>query len=611
MSGVDELRTYLNPEIEQKVSDYVQQTLLKRSVAETTASAVGDAEPEKDTIDVKFLPTVTAAAECSESKSYVFLVDLSVRTLSDLAPALEAFPFWPRLRGKMEASKQSVAQDKFLYTHDIGDTCVWKVAVARIPLETYQMLDLAKRIASNLQTSTIVVSMTSQFGETALNAAMCEALVAGIQAQRFNMPSLKAVSPAGVSARSSTPVAEDEGSASANVSFEFIHGPKTEEGEGNTLSSYWRSISTDISAIGVGQLRLDILATCAINHGTNITRALATLPPNALNPYLYTTMVIRRFANRYGWEISEWTASELRDEGCGAFWAVAQANRGKGYDRLIRLKYKPRNTKPATALDATTDTVKPVVLVGKGVCYDSGGINLKTADSMRTMKQDMHGSAAALSTLYALSETDFPYPVECWMAIVENNVDSHAYRPDDVVMAVTGDTIEVVHSDAEGRMILSDVLALASRKVIKPVFHSDAEDLVPPRLLIDYATLTYTCISSLSKRYIGAVTNRKEYVSRLISAGERCGERVWPFPCDEDYEEDLKSTVADTIQCRQEEDADHIYAALFLKRFVNPAVPWVHLDLASANRSGGLGHIPSDYTGCGVRAAAEIIRQLC
>ena len=151
-----------------------------------------------------------------------------------------------------------------------------------------------------------------------------------------------------------------------------------------------------------------------------------------------------------------------------------------------------------------------------------GGINLKTANSMKTMKHDMSGSSVALSTLFALIQSNYSRPVECWLAIVENNVDRLSFRPDDVVSAVTGDTIEVVHSDAEGRMLLADVLALATRKADVPSAISFTADY--PALVLDFATLTGTCISSLSNRYVGAFTNRQEYNARLISIGEECGE---------------------------------------------------------------------------------------
>ena len=133
------------------------------------------------------------------------------------------------------------------------------------------------------------------------------------------------------------------------------------------------------------------------------------------------------------------------------------------------------------------------------------------------------------------------------MALAENNIDSSAYRPDDVVTAVTGSSVEVVHTDAEGRMLLADVLALASREVTKPDMHDFG--VLSPKLLIDFATLTGTCITSLTNRYIGVFSNRQDISEGVIKAGRTCGERLWPFPVDADYDDDLKSDVADILQC--------------------------------------------------------------
>lgn len=360
-------------------------------------------------------------------------------------------------------------------------------------------------------------------------------------------------------------------------------------------------------------------------------------------------------ANELQVDYTEWTPAQLRELGCGAFYAVTQANGPEALrtDRLIRLKYTPSSSSSSTgeistywtptdtnqrdnnkveeATDEESQTLeqllsnrrtglrmnsqqkqkqlqKPLILVGKGVCYDTGGINLKTANSMKTMKHDMGGSAAALGTFFSLIRSNYSRPTECWLAVVENNIDRRAYRPDDVVVSVTGESIEIVHSDAEGRLLLADVLAIASRKAEVPSINSFTSEY--PALVIDFATLTGTCISSLSNRYIGAFTNREEYLTTLMKCGEECGERVWPFPMDDDFSGDLHSDVADVLQCRQPTEADHIYAAIFLKRFVHSTVPWVHLDLGSNHRSGGLGHVSSDFTGSGVRVAASIIRNL-
>ena len=183
---------------------------------------------------------------------------------------------------------------------------------------------------------------------------------------------------------------------------------------------------------------------------------------------------------------------------------------------------------------------------------------------------------------------------------------NNAERRIDVINMVTGESVEVVNSDAEGRVILADVLALASRKARKAKVHGFS-DTMSPRCVIDYATLTGTCITSLSNRFIGVMTNREEAFDTIVKSGAVSGERLWPFPVDEDFGEDLKSDFADYLQCRQPIEADHIYAAYFLKQFVNPAVPWFHFDMGSSYRSGGLGHSTSDFTGCGVRSSISLL----
>jgi leucyl aminopeptidase len=185
--------------------------------------------------------------------------------------------------------------------------------------------------------------------------------------------------------------------------------------------------------------------------------------------------------------------------------------------------------------------------------------------------------------------------VDCWLALATNHVGSRAYKPNDVVTASNGTSIEVIHTDAEGRMVLADTLLQACRE--------------KPHLLIDYATLTGACIQSLSSRYSGVFSNRDTLHAPLIAAGRDSGERVWPFPLDADYDESLKSGVADTKQCTLGGEADHILAARFLGRFVDDGIDWVHVDLAASHREGGLGHVPTDTTGFGVRFTLNLLRR--
>src|SRR6186713_2802103 len=209
------------------------------------------------------------------------------------------------------------------------------------------------------------------------------------------------------------------------------------------------------------------------------------------------------------------------------------------------------------------------------------------------MHEDMQGSAVAVGTLLALSRLKVPYDIDCWLAITENQIGPNAFRPQEVVRAANGVTIQVVHSDAEGRMVLADTLTIAARE--------------EPDLIIDFATLTGACVTALTERYCGAFTNRPEWHTAIEAAGRESGERVWPFPMDEDFDGDLDSSIADVLQCTLDSKGDHILAARFLNRFVPADVPWIHLDLASSNRSGGLAHIPTDFTGFGVRFATELV----
>jgi len=205
----------------------------------------------------------------------------------------------------------------------------------------------------------------------------------------------------------------------------------------------------------------------------------------------------------------------------------------------------------------------------------------------------MAGSAVALATLVALTAIGYPHPVDCWLAITENRLSNEAYKSRDVVTASNGRTIEIIHTDAEGRMALADTLALAGRE--------------QPAAIVDFATLTGTCVAALTDRYSGAFTNNDELNAALIDAGRQSGERVWPFPMDADFDEELKSAAADTLQCAASGGGDHIQAARFLQHFVPETANWVHLDLSAATRSGGLGQIPTEITGFGVRYALSLI----
>jgi leucyl aminopeptidase len=338
-------------------------------------------------------------------------------------------------------------------------------------------------------------------------------------------------------------------------------------------------------------LRIDIASgrklpeldlTLATAAGNNLARWLTALPPNTLDARGYRRF-LQELARRLKIGFKFYGEPELKRLGAGAFLAVSRGNATRDAG-IAYLSYRPRGA-AAPALS----------LVGKGICFDTGGTNLKPHKSMLDMHTDMQGSAVALGSLYALHALRSPAAVDCWLAITENRIGPLAYKPQDVVRAYNGTTIQVIHTDAEGRMVLADALGLAAAK--------------KPRAIIDYATLTGACVYALTERYSGAFTNRPEARDLIESAGSSSGERVWCFPMDADFDTDLESGVADVMQCAADGKGDHILAARFLSRFVPKEIPWLHLDLAAGSRHGGLAHIATEITGFGVRYTLDLLRR--
>lgn len=337
---------------------------------------------------------------------------------------------------------------------------------------------------------------------------------------------------------------------------------------------------TSIRLLGLDET-LDTSRAEAEAKGNNLARWLTALPPNFLNARHYADLV-RDLAREHGWQYKRFGTTDLEKLGCGAFLAVAQGNDDDSAC-MVRLRYRP-GAKRAPA---------DLCLVGKGIIFDTGGTNLKPFEYMLDMHGDMQGSAVALGTLLAISELQLPIAVDCWLAITENRTGPHAYKSQDVVTAANGRTIQTIHTDAEGRMALADALVLASRD--------------KPGMILDYATLTGSCIRALTSRYSGVFTNREALHDSLTEVGTRSGERVWPFPIGTEYMDDLKSDTADVMQCTVKGEGDHILAASFLAEFVDKDIPWVHMDLAAGEREGGLGHVPSKFTGFGVRYTMSAI----
>jgi leucyl aminopeptidase len=316
--------------------------------------------------------------------------------------------------------------------------------------------------------------------------------------------------------------------------------------------------------------------------GNTLCRSLTMLPPNELNPTSYRAKV-KALAKEHGWTHEEFDMPALKKMGAGAFYAVGQGSEPMDA-AIVHLTYNPKGAK------------KNVALVGKGICFDTGGHNLKPAKYMQGMHEDMNGSAVALGVLTAATMQQLPVKIDCWLAIAQNHIGPLAYKQNDVVTALNGMTIEIVHTDAEGRMVLADTLTLASRQ--------------KPDVILDYATLTGSMAVAVTDRMSGVIANKPELACKAIGAGAAAGERIVAFPYEEDMDSDLDSDIADIKQCTLEGGGDHMLAARFMGKFIENDVAWLHADLSSTNRKGGLGAVHSDVNGFGVGFGLEMIKSL-
>ncbi|WP_300088818.1 leucyl aminopeptidase family protein [uncultured Nitrosomonas sp.] len=318
-------------------------------------------------------------------------------------------------------------------------------------------------------------------------------------------------------------------------------------------------------------------------EGNFLARGLTILPPNELTPKTYREQ-IRKLAASENWQYEEYELPRLRELGAGAFGAVAQGSFAEDA-AIVHLRRTAEHG----------ESGRSIALVGKGICFDTGGHNLKSARHMYGMHEDMNGSAVALGVLLAATRADLPINIDCWLAIAQNQIGPNAFKQNDVITSLNGMTIEIVHTDAEGRLVLADTLTLAARE--------------KPDLIIDYATLTGSLITALGSRYSGVFTNRDYLAQSAVAVGRSSGERVCVFPMDSDYEADLESKIADIKQCTMESEADHILAACFLRHFVND-VPWLHMDLSAVRHRDGLGAVGTEVTGFGVTWSMHFLQEI-
>lgn len=321
-----------------------------------------------------------------------------------------------------------------------------------------------------------------------------------------------------------------------------------------------------------------------VSHASIRTRNWVELPSNKKSPqYLaFQAEQIARESENLTCEV--WDEDKLREENMNAMIGVGQGSDNP--PRLIRLEYSP----------AKKSDEKPLIIVGKGVTFDTGGYSLKPSTGMEDMKDDMAGAAIVLAAMEAIAKIKPARRVIGLIGSVENMISGKAQRPGDIVTARNGKTIEVLNTDAEGRLVLADVLSYASE--------------LEPAAIIDFATLTGAINIALGQEAAGLFSNDGDLSFKVQQAGEKTGERVWPFPMWDEYKDHIKGAVADIKNMGKERRAGSIAAAVFLQYFVGEGIPWAHVDIAAtayvredrALSSGGA-------TGFGARLVLELLKQ--
>lgn len=332
----------------------------------------------------------------------------------------------------------------------------------------------------------------------------------------------------------------------ADAAYRFDAPRKDKNGNGNGVKTL------DFLLVGKtdGTARAAMAQGAAIAEGMALTRDLGNLPANVCTPS-YLADTARKLGKRYDFKVEVFDRNGIHKLGMGSFLSVAQG--ATEPPRFIVMHYKGGKAKDA-----------PIVLVGKGITFDTGGISLKPGEGMDEMKYDMCGAASVLGTFKAIAAMKLPLNVIGLIPSTENMPAGNATRPGDVVKSMSGQTIEILNTDAEGRLILCDALTYAER--------------FKPAAVVDIATLTGACIIALGHQTSGLMANDDALAAELLSAGTEAGDRAWQLPIFEEYQDQLKSNFADMANIGGR-PAGSITAACFLARFTQ-AYKWAHLDIA-------------------------------
>lgn len=317
----------------------------------------------------------------------------------------------------------------------------------------------------------------------------------------------------------------------------------------------------------------------AVDH----TRRLVNTPPSHLYPETFVNRALERIEGLENVTAKVWDYDQLVAEGFGGIAGVGQGSERK--PRLVEVKYMPAGA------------TQTVAIVGKGITFDTGGISLKPATSMTTMKSDMAGAATVLNVVAAASELNIPVAVSGYLCLAENMPGGNSIRPEDVLTMRSGHTVEVMNTDAEGRLVMADGLALASES--------------EPDVILDIATLTGAQLVALGVR-TAAVMGHDDVRAKVVEAATAAGEDYWPMPMPEHLRKTLKSPVAD-LQNIGSKYGGMLVAGQFLEEFVGEKdgakIPWAHLDFAgpSFNEEAPYGYTPKEGTGHSVATLIKFI----
>ena len=320
----------------------------------------------------------------------------------------------------------------------------------------------------------------------------------------------------------------------------------------------------------------------AVANGITLARDLVNEPPNVLHPAEFARRA--KALTKLGLKVEVLGEAEMKKQGFGALLGVGQGSERES--QLVIMQWNGMRKKGA-----------PIAFVGKGVCFDSGGLSIKPSAGMMGMKGDMGGAAAVTGTMMALATRKARVNAVGVIGLVENMPGGDAIRPDDVLTSLSGQTIEVLNTDAEGRLVLADALTYTQRRF-------------KPKFVIDLATLTGAIVQALGFEHAGVFANDDQLADRLADAGRLTGERMWRLPLDPAYDKMIRSKIAD-VKNIGGANSGSITAAQFLKRFIENGTVWAHLDIAGVAWQDGEQKplIPSWGTGWGVKLLDRLVRE--